>query len=155
MTNAVYLRTEELWWWVFVGIVWGHVDESVNVVFGDSFGNSLGSLDMDVLKREVSANPVQNWARRLKMNWNTLSDSPAQQDYRLCQSDERSLRARACSLDRIPIEAKFRTITCTPPPVVKVLTMNMTLPRSPVSFKCRFAMASRKGTITVHPFWAT
>jgi hypothetical protein len=31
------------------------------------------------------------------------------------------------------------------------LTMNITLPRSPETFKWRFAISSRKGTITVHP----
>ena len=29
--------------------------------------------------------------------------------------------------------------------------MNTTLPRSPVTFKCRFAISSRKGITTVHP----
>jgi hypothetical protein len=31
------------------------------------------------------------------------------------------------------------------------LTMNITRPKSPVTFRCRFAISSRNGTITVHP----
>lgn len=30
-------------------------------------------------------------------------------------------------------------------------TMNTTRPKSPATFRCRFAISSRKGTITVHP----
>lgn len=38
----------------------------------------------------------------------TWSGSPAQPDYRPCQSGERSLQAKGCSLDRIPKETHFR-----------------------------------------------
>lgn len=36
------------------------MDESVNVVFSNSLSNSLGPLDMDVLKGKVSVEIIRN-----------------------------------------------------------------------------------------------
>lgn len=38
----------------------------------------------------------------------TLSDNPAQRDYRPCQNGGRSLQEKGCSLDHIPRKAHFR-----------------------------------------------
>lgn len=85
------------------------MDESVNVVFSNSLSNSLSPLDMNVLKGKVSVEIIQNApADCREVDDITWSDSPAQPDYRPCQSGGRSLQAKGCSLGRIPRKAHFR-----------------------------------------------
>lgn len=38
------------------------MDEAVNIIFGDSFGDALSTLDMDVLEREVPGTQVNTRA---------------------------------------------------------------------------------------------
>jgi len=48
-----YLRSEELGGRVDIRVVGGDMDEPVDIVFGNGLGDPLGSLDVDILVREV------------------------------------------------------------------------------------------------------
>ena len=48
-----HLRAEELRRRILIGIVGRHVDEAINIVFRNSFGNPLGAFDMDVFQIKV------------------------------------------------------------------------------------------------------
>lgn len=55
-----YFRAKKLRWRICISIVRGDMDESVNVVFSNSLGDSLSPFDMNVLKGEVSVEIIQN-----------------------------------------------------------------------------------------------
>jgi uncharacterized protein (DUF1810 family) len=48
-----YLSAEELGGRIFVCIVGGDMDKSVDIVFGDCFGDALCSLNMDVFESKI------------------------------------------------------------------------------------------------------
>ena len=47
------LGTEVLGRRVTAGIVRGNVDEAVDIILGDSIGNTLNTINVDILVREV------------------------------------------------------------------------------------------------------
>jgi hypothetical protein len=49
-----YLGSEELGGRVDIGVVGGDMDVPVDVIFGNSLDDSLGSFDVDILEGEVS-----------------------------------------------------------------------------------------------------
>ena len=80
----------------------------------------------------------------------TLWDSPALQGCILRLNALRFPQGMLCFVDHIP-KCNISTL-----PFLKMKrtgepTIKTTLPRSPVTFRCLFAMSSRKGTTTVHP----
>jgi hypothetical protein len=60
--QSTNLSTEEVRWRVHVGIVGRHVDETVNVVLSDCFRNTLGTINVNILVREV---PIKSLASLL------------------------------------------------------------------------------------------
>lgn len=78
------------------------MDKAIHVVFGYSFRDALGALDMHVLEGKVSRISVSIAPRYLKLGTQTLWGSLDRQDCILHQSVVQLPRAMACFVDRIP-----------------------------------------------------
>lgn len=117
------------------------MDESVDVVLRDSLRNSLRTVDMDILVREIPATVQTLFHRTCKIG-NLLG--------RIVAADE--------VIDNIGVTDAFfnrlsvaKVIFLTPSvstgsssqAASHVRTIKITLPRSPVSFRWRFVISSR------------
>lgn len=144
-----YLCSVELRWGICVRIVGRNVDESVNVVFCNSFCDSFSSFNVYILEFEVPGTDEPSYPKFV-LGWSILGRIIASNkvvDYigmpdtllqRLCISQIIFLLIISKSDQCIALWPSCRTI-------------NITLPKSPETFKCLLAISSRKGTITVHP----
>ena len=126
------------------------MDEPVNIVFGNSFSDSLSTFNMDVLEIKVSAPPIQIDVLRDWLDRITWLGNPVQQYCKPRRNGGRFLRAKVCSLDRIP--TGFQPQSKSDLGTAEVSTIIITRPKSPVNLRCRFNISSRNGTTTVHPF---
>jgi hypothetical protein len=125
------------------------VDESIDVVFCNGLGNALHALNVYIFQGEVPAWLGQCPVRTTRVSTLTSWDSPARSGCRRHRSVARSLPVTGCFSDRIPairILANGGMTSATAAP-----TINTTRPRSPVTFRCLFAISSLNGTTTVHP----
>ena len=123
------------------------MDEAIDIVFGDSVSYTLSPFHVYIFESEI---PVSlSMASTGFPEQRTWWDSPGRSNCRLRPNGARSLQVRAYSSDHIPTSiinsgAEWAWSNSKP-------TMNTTRPRSPVTFRCLFAISSRKGTTTVHP----
>lgn len=79
------------------------MDKAVHVVFGYSFRNAFGPLNMNILEGKVPMISVSIASHYLKPWRQTLWGSLDRQDYTLHQSVVPLPRAMACFVDRIPV----------------------------------------------------
>jgi hypothetical protein len=125
------------------------MDESINVVLCNSLCNTFGSFHMNILKIKVP--------RAVSILPDMLGPShvlggvhaPDEVVYNVGMSHA---LFEGLGVPKVIFligkSAEFPRVALSP------RTMNITLPKSPETFRCRFAISSRNGTMTVHPWLA-
>jgi hypothetical protein len=125
---------------VTAGVVGRNVNETVDIVLGDSIGDALDTVNVDILVGEIPGTVNECLYRHYtqQLTWWDIDD---RQGCRQHRSDERSPRWIGCCAGRIPIP--LLDIQIPNLRFCKTHTMNTTRPRSPVTFKCLLAISSR------------
>ena len=92
---------------ILARIVGGDVDETVNIIFGNSFGDALSALDMNIFKRKVPfiCQLEHHWEER-GPDEQTLSGNHVLRDCRQHRNGVRSLRVKQCFGGHIPSQIR-------------------------------------------------
>lgn len=137
------LGTEVLGRRVTASVVGRNVDEAVDIVLGNSVGNTFDTVDVDILVGEVPA-IVRNHVFMYITHFNSLGG--------ILATDKvvDNIGVTNALLNGLGVaQVVFLYWSQTPPSistkygVVRLHTMNTTRPRSPVTFKCLLAISSR------------
>lgn len=123
------------------------MNEPIDIILGNSLCNTFCPFDMNILKIKVPMVQTEsNMPRDILMLTYLVGYIRPTRLY--TTSECRTLSSRDCVFLR---SYSFGSISPYYPQLQRVLTMKMTLPRSPVTFRCLLAISSRYGTITVDP----
>lgn len=143
------------------------MDEAVDIVLGDSFGDALSTLDVDVLEREVpetqvntcpSPSPPLLFPASPNSLGRIIATDQVVDDIRVSDAlldglgvAQVELLERWSCLVAGSLRARGPRLYGHDSCCGEELTIMTTLPKSPVTFRWRLLYSSRKGMMTVHP----
>lgn len=131
-----------------------NVDVSVNIVLRGRFNNTLSSLYVDIFKRKVPTRISDNdtYAAFEILLRGIVSSDQVVDDIGMADACfygwciAKVIFLVPCYLVRFIVDETENEAR---------RTTKTIRPRSPVTFKCRLVISSRKGTTTVHPWRAS